>query len=216
MIDPKTIELMNLVLDGYIIEKQRAELDRRLADSPESRAHFEEMRRLVSRLDTAPMSDPPTPLRPRVLSAIEAASTHHAHRVPAEGGFTAWLRRAVTPPAFRYASVFGLGLVVGIVAWAVFETGASNRIDPSQVSGTIATPSPAGVVPVAVPEAGISGSVAVVDHGSVTQVHLTVDTGGTEWVIDVPARAEPNQSVVLRVVKAGETVFERAVPPVKP
>jgi hypothetical protein len=112
--------------------------------------------------------------------------------------------------------VFGLGLVVGIVAWTVFGNGASQQIDPSHVSGTIASPTPSGSVAVTVPEAGVSGSVAVVDRGSVTQVHLTVDRGGTEWVFDVPARAEPGQSVVLRVVKSGETVFERAVHPVEP
>jgi anti-sigma factor RsiW len=216
MIDSKTIELMNLVLDGNVTDAQRAELDERLAASPETRAHFDEMRRLVSRLDSIPMSDPPASLRHRVLSDVDAAAIHHSRHVPDAPGFYAWLRNAFTPPAFRYASVFGLGLVVGIVAWTVFENGASKQIDPSRVSGTIASPTPSGVVPVAVPEAGVSGSVAVVDRGSVTQVHLTVDEGGTEWVFDVPARAEPGQSVVLRVVKSGETVFERAVHPVEP
>jgi hypothetical protein len=68
-----------------------------------------------------------------------------------------------------------------------------------------------------VPEAGVAGSVAVVDHGPVTQVRLKVDeSGGTEWVIDVPDRAEPAQSVVIRVVKSGETVFEEAVQPGQP
>jgi hypothetical protein len=63
----------------------------------------------------------------------------------------------------------------------------------------------------------VSGSVAVVDRGPGTQIRLKVDAdGGTEWVFDVPDRAEPSQSVVLRVVKSGETVFEGAVQPVQP
>jgi hypothetical protein len=72
-------------------------------------------------------------------------------------------------------------------------------------------------MPVSVPEVGVSGSVAVLDRGSVTQVRLKVDgAGGVEWVFDVPDRDEPNQSVVLKVVESGETVFEGTVPPVEP
>jgi hypothetical protein len=71
-------------------------------------------------------------------------------------------------------------------------------------------------MPVAVPEAGVAGSVAVLDRGPVTQVRLKVDAEGTEWVFDVPDRAEPTHSIVLRVVKSGETVFEGTVEPVKP
>jgi hypothetical protein len=71
-------------------------------------------------------------------------------------------------------------------------------------------------MPVSVPKAGVSGSVAVLDRGAVTQVRLKVDGGGVEWVFDVPDRDEPNQSVVLKVVESGETVFEGTVPPVEP
>lgn len=217
MIDPKTVELMNLVLDGAATEKERAELDRRLAASPESRAHYDDMHRLVKRLDATPMSDPPAHLRPRTMSAIDAAAVPHAHGVPAPPGFVAWLRGAFSLPALRYASVFGVGLVAGVAVWSAFGGGSSKQpIDPSHVSGALTKVPPSGTVPVAVPEAGVSGSVAVVDRGSVTQVRLWVDEGGTEWVFDVPVRAEPNQSVVLRVVKSGETVFERAVRPVEP
>jgi hypothetical protein len=56
----------------------------------------------------------------------------------------------------------------------------------------------------------------VLDRGPVTQVRLKVDAEGTEWVFDVPDRAEPTHSIVLRVVKSGETVFEGTVEPVKP
>jgi hypothetical protein len=48
-------------------------------------------------------------------------------------------------------------------------------------------------------------------------VHLKVDgEEGIEWVFDVPNRDEPTRSVVLRVVKSGETVFQGTVPPVEP
>ena len=215
MIDPKTIELINRVLDGAATEPERADLDRALTSSPEARARYEEMGRLVRRLDSVPMDDPPADLRPRVVAAVDALGVRHTSRASNEHGFFSWLRAAIAPQGLRYASTFGLGLAAGAVILAVVRPG--QPVDPSQVSGTLATPGATGSMPVAVPEAGVSGSVAVVDRGPVTQVRLKVDAdGGIEWVFDVPDRAEPTQSVVLRVVKSGETVFEGAVHPVEP
>ncbi len=211
MIDPKTIELMNRVLDGAANEPERADLDRALTSSPEARAHYDEMSRLVRRLDSVPMIDPPAELHPRVVSAIESTGIRHTARSSEGHGFFAWLHRAIATPGLRYASTFGLGLAAGAIILAVVRPGP---VDPGLVSGTMATP-PGGSLPVAVPEAGVSGSVVAFDRGPVTQVHLRVD-GGIEWVFDVPDRAEPTQSVVLRVVKSGETVFEGAVRPVEP
>jgi len=37
---------------------------------------------------------------------------------------------------------------------------------------------------------------------------------GTEWVFDIP-RAEPASPVVLKVIQAGDEVFEGAVQPVE-
>lgn len=213
MIDPKTIELMNRALDGAATEPERADLDRTLTASPEARAHYEALGRIVRKLDSVPMVDPPAHLHPRVMDAVDASGPRYAHAAEPHG-FSVWFHRVFPTPSLRYASTFGLGLAAGalILAFARGEGG----IDPSQVSGTMATPA-GRPVPVVVPEAGVSGSVAVVDRGASTQIRLIVDEqGGTEWVFEVPERAEPTQSVVLRVVKSGETVFEGAVQPVEP
>lgn len=217
MIDPKTIELMNRVLDGAATEPERADLDRVLTSSPEANKHYEELGRLVRRLDSVPFDEPPATLQPRVFDGVERTGIHYSAKSH-EAGFTAWFRRLIPISPLRYASTFGLGLVAGVVILTVAHN--SRGVDPSQVAGTIAPPS-GSPIPVVVPEAGVSGSVTVVDHGHVTQVHLQVDpAGGTEWVIDVPngtnGRAEPSQSVVIRVVKSGETVFEEAVRPAQP
>lgn len=233
MIDPKTIELMNRVLDGVATEPERADLDRALTASPEARSHYDAMSRLVRRLDAVSMIDPPSELHQRILAAVaatnrvpavrqtsHAGTAHPAHAT--EHGFAAWLRHAFSPPGIRYGATFGLGLAAGAVVLLVLPSGrpsdVARGVDPSHVSGTISTPSRAtGSLPVAVPEVGVSGSVAVLDRGAVTQVRLKVDgEGGAEWVFDVPNRDEPTQSVVLRVVKSGETVFEGAVQPVEP
>jgi hypothetical protein len=215
MIDPKTIELMNRVLDGAATEPERADLDRTLTASPEARAHYEALGRLVRKLDSVPLDEPPAYLHPRVIEGVERSGVHYSAKAGDERGFLGWFHRMVPTFPLRYASTFGLGLAAGAVILAVAR-GSAPTVDPSQVSGTIVTP--AGVpMLVEVPEAGVSGSVAVVDRGPTTQVRLLVDKeGGTEWVIDVPNRAEPSQSVVIRVVKSGETVFEEAVHPVEP
>jgi hypothetical protein len=155
------------------------------------------------------------------MRAVPRASHAHPGR-DNEHGFLAWLRHAFSPPGLRYGATFGLGLAAGAaILWvvAIGQPGdAARGLNPSHVSGTIATPSSGtGLLPVAIPEVGVSGSVAVNDRGAATQVRLTIDgEEGIEWVFDVPNRDEPTHSVVLRVVKSGETVFQGTVPPVEP
>jgi anti-sigma factor RsiW len=230
MIDPRTIELMNRALDGVATEPERADLDRALTASAEARSHYEAMSRIVCRLSEVEMIAPPSELHQKIVAAVEGVEKMRAvprapHAHPAheqEHGFVAWLRHAFSPPGLRYGATFGLGLAAGaVILWvvAIGQPGDATRgVNPSHVSGTISTPSSGvGSLPVAIPEVGVSGSVAVLDRGSVTQVHLKVDgEEGIEWVFDVPDRDEPTRSVVLRVVKSGETVFQGTVPPVEP
>jgi len=215
MIDPKTIELMNHVLDGVATEPERAELERTLTSSPEARAHYETLGRIVRRLDSVPMSEPPAELHPRLMSAVDSVGSGPPVWAQEEPGFFGWLHRAFGASGLRYASTFGFGLAAGAILLAVVRPAPS--VDPSQVSGTMATPSVAhGFLPVSSPGAGINASVAVVEKGPLTQVSLQVEGDDAVWVFDVPQRAEPAQSVVIRVVKSGETVFEGAVQPVEP
>lgn len=213
MIDPKLIELMNRVLDGAATEPERADLDRALTASPEARDHYDELRRLVRRLESVPMVDPPAHLHPRVMDSVDASGIRYTPRASDERGFFSWLRAIGTRRGLGYASTFGLGLAAGAVVLAVVRP--IPVVDPGQVSGAITTPHQLeGVLPVAVPEAGIHGSVHVFDRGSITEVHLKVDDRpGMEWVFDIP-RAEPGPAVVLKVIQAGNTVFEGAVQPV--
>jgi hypothetical protein len=232
MIDPKTIELMNRVLDGVATEPERADLDRALTASAEARSHYEAMSRLVRRLNAVEMVAPPSEMHQKIVAAVAAVEgvektrvVRHASHAHPDGdkdhGFMAWLRHALSPPGLRYGTTFGFGLAAGAIIVLVVLTGrpgdATRGVDPSHISGTIATPSMGTGLPVAVPEAGVSGSVAAFDHGAMTQVRLKIDgEEGIEWVFDVPGRDETTPSVVLRVVKSGETVFEGTVPSVEP
>ncbi len=213
MIDPKLIDLMNRALDGVATEPERADLDRALTASPEARAHYEDLSRLVRRLESVPMMDPPAYLHPQVMDAIDASEIRYAPRASEERGFFSWLRAIGTRRGLGYASTFGLGLAAGAIVLAVIRP---FPVDPGQVSGALTTPHQLeGALPVDVPEAGVNGSVRVVDRGTVTQVRLQVDSqSGTEWVFDIP-RAEPTSTVVLKVIQAGDTVFEGTVEPVE-
>ncbi len=215
MIDANLIDLMNRVLDGAATEPERADLDRALTASPEARHHYEELSRLVRRLESVPMMDPPAHLHPRVMEGIDASGSRYTPRASDERGFFSWLRAIATKRGLGYASTFGLGLAAGAVVLAVIRP--IPAVDPGQVSGTLTTPQQIhGVLPVAVPEAGVVGSVEVFNRGDITELHLKVDgQPGTEWVFDIP-RAEPASPVVLKVIQAGDEVFEGSVQPVKP
>jgi hypothetical protein len=167
---------------------------------------------IIERLDAVPMVEPPATLHPRIVARIDALPrerTRHEER-----GFFAWIGGLLPTPAWRYGSTFGLGLAAGAVVLALVRPG--SPVDPSHVSGTMTPPAVSGVVPVSVPAAGVSGSVAVAERGSVTQVRLLLHGEKvTEWVFDVPTgRDETPQPIVLQVNKAGETVFEGTVQPV--
>ncbi len=221
MIDPKTIELMNRVLDGAATEPERAELDRAVTSSPEVRAHFDALSRMVQRLDAVPMVEPPTTLHPRIVDALDASPPHATKRAGGDGGFVWWIRNLLPTPALRYGSTFGLGIAAGAVAIAMLRPGVS--VDPNQVAGTMASPpsgnpAAAGVLPVSAPQAGISAAVAVLDRGDSRELRLLVHgQEPTEWVFRIPeSRDETPQPVVLKVHKAGQTVFEGTVQPVVP
>ena len=215
MIDPKLIELMNRALDGAATEPERADLDRALTASPEARAHYDELSRLIRRLESVPMMDPPAHLHPRVMESIDASGIHYTPRASDERGFFSWLRAITTKRGLGYVSTFGLGLAAGAVVLAVMRP--MPTVDPGQVSGTLSTPQQLhGVLPVAAPQAGVDGSVEVFDRGDVTQIRLKANhQDGTEWVFEIP-RAEPVSPVVLKVIQSGDTVFEGTVQPVEP
>ena len=131
MIDPKTIELMNRVLDGAATEPERADLDRVLTSSPEANAHYQELGRIVRRLDSVPLDEPPATLHPRVLEAVDRTGIHYSAKSHGDAGFLAWFRRLIPISPLRYASTFGLGLAAGVVILTVARN--SPGVDPSQI-----------------------------------------------------------------------------------
>jgi anti-sigma factor RsiW len=207
MIDSKFTELMNLELDGKANTSQHAELERHLAENAEARSYFEELARVVRRLDSHPVQDPPAELHPRVVAALDDAARRrplgHARRA---SGWAHWL----ATPRLRVATTFGLGIATGVVLLAAFQFGRSGAwdmardVDPSRVSGTMvelpAGQEPAVAIPVSVEAGDVTGAIRVAHAGDLTRVDLSLDSEGpVEWVLST----EPGAWAVTRVERSG-------------
>ena len=104
-LDDRTLELIQLAIDGEATQNDRAELDAILASSPEARAMFEAMKDVARQLDAVPMAEPPG-VRPAVMEKIRSSvrtgfsrsrPTDRLHRTgPASAG-PGRLKSALTP-----------------------------------------------------------------------------------------------------------------------
>ncbi len=180
MIDPTYIELMNLELDGKASEKQRARLRCHLAESAEAASYFEDLARVVRGLDAEALLEPPSELHARIMTAVDQAA-----REPAPEGFAAWLARALrfTPARRRVLATFAVGVAAGAFLMASVRFDRAGGIDPSSVSGTMATRVPeAAIVPG--PGSGVSGSAEIYTEEGVTVVDVRLEGAGVlEWTL---------------------------------
>jgi hypothetical protein len=210
MIDPNTIELMNMELDGAATESQRTKLRRLLETDPEAREHFEALRALVSRLAAHPHVEPPSELHPRIVAAVAATPAPRPVRAP---GFGAGWSAMLSPPRFRLATTFGLGLVTGVFLLAAVQFGrqgtwgALRDVNPAQVSGTIAPPLTSellGSIPVPATEVGVHGDVTVFGGRDETVAEVSFDPGTpVSWILEF----DPEALSVTRVETPGRGYF---------
>jgi anti-sigma factor RsiW len=213
MTDPRITELMNLVLDGVATPSQHAQLEAHLSRHPDDRSHYEALSRVVRRLDSQPMTDPPAGLEPRILDAV-ARAPRGAAEAPAPGsaerGYSNRIKDFLASPRPRLWSTFGLGLAAGVFLFAAIQYGRpgawdiARDIDPTQVSGTMmASPGrePAGSIPVEAPSGAVSGSAVVYQAEAGILVDVTLQsTVPVEWVLEFDDQAWS----LARVEKKGD------------
>lgn len=184
MIEPVYIELMNLELDGKASEAQRAELRRYLAAHPAASVHFDELGRLLHRLDAHPQAQPPAELHPRIMAAVDRTV-----RAPAAGGFSAWLGSVLGARRRRTLATFATGLATGVFLLAAVQFGggweAARGVDPGAVSGTIAPPAAREGAIVLDPAAdGLSGSFELWIEQGVTVISAHLETAqAVDWTL---------------------------------
>src|SRR5512135_2329165 len=108
MLDEKTFELLNAEIDGTLSATDRAELSRRLLESPELRALRDDLRRACAELDRLPRVEPPAGLREKILAALPQAGS--ATEAQARRGF------AFGPRSLRFAAAIVGGVLVSALA----------------------------------------------------------------------------------------------------
>jgi len=106
MIEPTYIELMNMELDGTATESQRSQLRRYLEGHPEAATYYDELARVVRRLNAEPQVEPPAQLHPRIMAAVD-----RAEREPLRAG--GWFASLLAPSGRTFAT-FGMGLAAGV------------------------------------------------------------------------------------------------------
>jgi hypothetical protein len=85
------LQLMHAVLDGEASGEERAALDRVLAQDPQARAQFEDLRQLFAALDGQPRVEPPAGFADDVMAALRrnTADTAPMHQPFAQSGVIA-------------------------------------------------------------------------------------------------------------------------------
>jgi hypothetical protein len=184
MIEPRLIELMNLVIDGVATPRERADLETALAARPEARAHYEALARLVQKLDADPMPEPPAELEPRIFAALQRSEVRRAVLAArTRSGFFSF------GPLGSW-SKFGLGLATGMLIIAAIQLGrpgirgAGRDVSPSSVSGSMVPEEKNAVaaIPVETKEGTVSGAATIFRDGDNMVVRLQLQsTVPVEW-----------------------------------
>jgi hypothetical protein len=131
-LDDRTLELIQLAIDGEATESDRAELDAILANSPEARAMFEAMKDVARQLDAVPMAEPPG-VRPAVMERIRSS---------VRTGFGLSRPTKVGPHTFRRRTV--LAVIYAVAAAIVIGVGIDRlvleRVRPQESGASMVAP----------------------------------------------------------------------------
>lgn len=73
MIDPETVELMNLEIDGVLEPEKKKELAHALERDPQARQMYADLRRVVGVMETSLAVDPPAGLEAEIAAAVAAS-----------------------------------------------------------------------------------------------------------------------------------------------
>jgi hypothetical protein len=161
-IDPRTLELIHVELDGELDGAQRAELEARLAADPAARDYREQWRRINAALAQLPSVEPPAGLGRRWQGGSPAAPVRLTSRP------RRWLRPAIGLAAGGMALALALGY------------GGLGRqlLDGNAMVGTIGGASSAdGARRIPVDVEGVTGAIALLPSA-------------TGWTLDFDLRSE--------------------------
>jgi hypothetical protein len=135
-IDPRFTDLMQSEIDGANSTQESAELHAYLARNPQARDHCDQLRAIAGALDRIEEVAPPADLKSKIIAAVrqkgdaEIPGSHPASResAPTRGRIV-----------LRYGYALAAGVILGVLGhqWA---TSDGFGVDPSKVTGALATP----------------------------------------------------------------------------
>ena len=123
----KYIELMNKEISGEITAGERDDLHRYLREKPDARKLYRELRKTSDLLAGAGDIEPPAHLKHRIMNSVDFSRYRRKETRPVLE-FARRVRRLSIRPRFAYA--FATGVVVGLILYSVFLTGALERHSP--------------------------------------------------------------------------------------
>jgi hypothetical protein len=124
--DPRTLELINLDLDGRLDEAAGGELAARLASDPAARAHHAQLRAVAQALAAAPAPELPGGFRDEILSRARWRQQAPARR---------W-------SGLRWGAVYALAASVAFAGIAVQLLNTASSPPSELVAGTLARSEP--------------------------------------------------------------------------
>jgi len=159
-IDPRTLELIHLELDGELDGAQRAELDARCAADPAAREARDQLQRIGAALARLPSVEPPAGLGRRWQGGSPAAPVRLRTR-------PRWLRPAIGLAAGGMALALALG----------YGGLGRQMMDPDALVGTMGGEHAAAATRIPVDVEGVTGAIALLPSAS-------------GWTLDFNLRSE--------------------------
>ncbi|HKI78591.1 MAG TPA: hypothetical protein VKA26_08635 [Ignavibacteriaceae bacterium] len=137
-LDKQYIELINKEIDHIISPDEKIKLDKYLSENKFAKEYYEELRLTEDYLDKLPVPAPSENLKKQIINSIDFSKySPKAHK---QGFFS-----TLFAPKFKLAYTFAVGLLVGIICYAILVNN-SNNINIDDIYGTIGTTSNANTI----------------------------------------------------------------------
>ena len=203
-LDDRTLELVQLTIDGEATESDRAELDAILTNSAAARAMYEAMRDVARQLDEVPMAEPPH-VRPVVMEKIRSRPTVWRRPPPA----AVFRRRTVLAVIYAVAAaiVIGVGVDRLLVDRVRPQESAASMVAPDVNDWPLVTRTADVTVRALGDRYAVQPRTGVVewDHGKLE----LVERAGSSVVLQ--RRQGATGSAMIRLSIAGREVFRTPV-----
>jgi hypothetical protein len=183
---------MNMELDGVLPPRHRKEFHEYLSTNSEAAKHFEALRGTVAAVDSLEPAQPPAGLNRKIAGAVPYG------RYPLAGedrGLAARLDKWFFIPRWRYAAVFGFGIIFGVLVYSAITYNTSRDsagVDISDFLGTMKYITTADgfkqTQALRVDLDEVHGSVSLHQSDKILLTEVALETPGKiEWVVEYDA-----------------------------